>query len=81
MSEYSTCSQTKVNFVMNPIKNYLDLFAEIFDESQVKRNLEKMFDVDSLGIFPEHSVIMIKEKLKNSKKTPITLSSLGMRTK
>ena len=39
-----------VNFVMNPIKSYPDPFPEIFVESQVERNLEKMFDVDSLGI-------------------------------
>ena len=41
---------------MNPIKSYLDPFAEIFDESLVEGNLEKMFDVDSLGISPEQSV-------------------------
>ena len=73
---------------MDPIKSYPDLFAEIFDESQVERNLEKMFNVDSLGISPEEqSMIMIKIKLKNlktpsnSKITPITLSSLGMKIK
>ena len=38
---------------MNPIKPTLTPFAEIFDENQVERNLEKMFDVDSLGISPE----------------------------
>ena len=40
VSEYSTCSDTRVNFVMNPIKSYPDPFAEIFDESHVERNLE-----------------------------------------
>ena len=88
VSEYSTCLDTRINFFMNPIKSYPDPFAEIFDESQEERNLEKMFDVDLLGISPkEQSVIMIKGKLKNlntpsnSKKTPVPLSSLGMRTK
>ena len=42
---------------MNPIKSYPDPFAETFVESQVERNLEKMFDVDSLGISSEDEVI------------------------
>ena len=67
-TEYSACSDTRVNFVMNTIKSYPDPFAEIFDESQVERNLEKMFDVNSQGISPEEqSMIMIKGKLKNLK--------------
>ena len=89
VSKYSTCSNTRVNFVMNPIKSYPDPFAKIVDKSQVERNLVKMFDVDSLGIYLQKnnlSGIMIKGKLKNlktpsnSKITPITLSALGMRT-
>ena len=51
--KFSACSDTRVNFVMNPIKSYPDPFAEIFVKSQVERNLEKMFDADSLGIFSE----------------------------
>ena len=88
VSEYSTCSDTRVNFVMNPIKSYPDPFAEIFDESQVERNLEKMFDVDSLGISSEERTVCGYDKRKlnvktpsNSKIAPIPLSSLGMRTK
>ena len=38
LSEYSTCSNTRVNFVMDSIISYRDPFAEIFDESQVERN-------------------------------------------
>ena len=50
---------------MNPIKSYPDPFVEIFDESQVERNLKKMFDVDSLGISPEQSVCNYdKRKIK-----------------
>lgn len=87
--KYSTCSDTRVNFVMNPIKSYPDPFAEIFDGSQVERNLEKMFDVDSLGISPEDEAICDYDKNKimefenplNSEITLITLNSPGMRTK
>ena len=32
VSKFSTCSDTRVNFVMNPIKSYPDPFAEIFVE-------------------------------------------------
>ena len=49
---------------MNPIKSYSDPFAEIFVESQVERNLEKMFDVDSLGISSEDEVICDYDKHK-----------------
>ena len=55
VSKFSTCSDTRVNFVMNPIKSCP--FAEIFVESQVERNLEKMCDVDSLGISSEDEAI------------------------
>ena len=41
---------------MNPIKSCPDPFVEIFDESQVERNLGKMFAVDSQSISPEQSV-------------------------
>ena len=59
VSEYFTCLDTWVNFVMNPIKkkNYPGPFAKIFDESQVARNLEKMPDVDSRGISPEEQSV------------------------
>ena len=57
VSKFSTCSDTRVNFVMNPIKSYPDPFAKIFVESQVKRNLEKMFYADSLGISSEDEAI------------------------
>ena len=70
VSDYSICLDTRVNFVMNPIKSYPNPFAEIFNESQVEKNLGKMFDVNSLGIYPQTnnlSVIMIKGKLKNLK--------------
>ena len=50
---------------MNPIKSYSDPFAEIFDESQVERNLEKMFDVDSLGISPEEQSVRDDDKRKS----------------
>ena len=62
MSENSTCSDTRVHFVKNPIKSYPDSFAEIFDESQVERNLEKIFDVDSLGISPEEQLVCDYDK-------------------
>ena len=61
VSEYSTCSDARVNFVMNPIKSYPDLFAEIFDESHVERNLEKMFD---LVISPEEQSACDYDKRK-----------------
>ena len=59
----------RVNFVMNLIKSYPDPFSEIFDESQAERNLEKMFDMDSLGISPEEQSLCDydKGKLKNLK--------------
>ena len=37
---------------------------EIFDESQVERNLEKMFDVGSLGISPEEQSVCDYDKRK-----------------
>ena len=49
---------------MNPIKSYPDPFAEIFDESQVERNLEKIYDVDSLGISPEEQSVCDYDKRK-----------------
>lgn len=64
VSKYSTCSDIRVNFVMNPIKSYPDPLAEIFDESQVERNLEKMFDVDSLGISSEDEATCNYDKSK-----------------
>ena len=64
VSEYSTCSDTRVNFVTNPIESYPDYFAEIFDKSQVERNLEKMFDVDLLGISPEEQSVYNYDKRK-----------------
>ena len=62
--EYSACSDTRVNFVMSPIKSYPDPFTEIFNESQVERNLEKMFDVDSLEVSPEEQSISDYDKWK-----------------
>ena len=44
-------------FCNEPDKELPDPFAEIFVESQVERNLEKMFDVDSLGISSEDEAI------------------------
>ena len=87
MSKYSTCSDTRVNFVMNLIKSYPDPFAEIFDKSQLESNLEKMWIHWAYLQKNSLSGIMIKGKLKNlktasnSKITAVTLSSLGMRTK
>ena len=49
---------------MNPIKNYPDPFAEIFDESQEEKNLEKMFEVDSQGISPEEQSVCDYDKRK-----------------
>ena len=49
ISNYSHCPISGVNFVLNPKKSYSDPIGELFDESLIERNLEKMFDVDSLG--------------------------------
>ena len=46
---YFHCLTSRENFVLNPKKSYSDLIGELFDESLVARNLEKMFDVDNLG--------------------------------
>ena len=43
VSEYSTCSDMTVNFVMSSLKSYPDPFAEIFDESQVCRIYTPIF--------------------------------------
>ena len=64
MSEYSLCSATRADLVMNPIKTYPDPFAEIFDEIQVEKNLEKIFDVNSLGISPEEQSVCDYDKRK-----------------
>ena len=66
VSKFSTCSDTRVNFVMNLIKSYPDPFAEIFVENQVERNLEKMFDLDSLGISSEDEAICDYDQLEKS---------------
>ena len=47
-SNYSHCLISRVNFVLNPKKCYSDPMGELFDDSLVERNLEKMFNVHSL---------------------------------
>ena len=49
ISNYSHCPISRVNFVLNPKKSDSDPVGELFDESLVERNLEKMFGVNSLG--------------------------------
>ena len=50
IAEHSQSPVTHVNFVMNPKQSYFDPLAEIFNESNVERNIDKMFSCESLGI-------------------------------
>ena len=49
-SSYSHCPTSRENFVLNPKKSYSDPIGELFHESLVERNLEKMY-VNNLGSF------------------------------
>ena len=50
ISQFSSVPTTHVNFVMNPKQSYFDPLSEIFNESHVERNIDKMFSCESLGI-------------------------------
>lgn len=49
ISEFSSCSDQQINFVMDPKNTYPEPFPDIFEHSSVERKLEKMFDVDGAG--------------------------------
>lgn len=48
--KYAHCSETHVNFVISPTHSYPDPLSPMFPESSVERNLENLFNVESLGI-------------------------------
>ena len=50
MSQAPTVPNTQINFVLDPIQSYSDPLADIFTESQVERNIDKMFSCESLGL-------------------------------
>ena len=50
ISKYAKCPSTYVNFVLEPKQTYFDPLLEFFEESQVERNIEKMFSCASIGI-------------------------------
>ena len=64
MNKYSTCPTTLVNFVMNPKHSYYDPLSEVFDESNVERNIDKMFSCESLGIAEEKDSTSDYDKIK-----------------
>ena len=44
-----------VNFILNPIKTNFDPLGGVMSDSQVEHNLDKMFNIESLGITEESS--------------------------
>lgn len=70
ISQYSSCPITHVNFVLEPKGGHVDPFAENFNESFVERNLEKMFNIESLGWPNEDPVSDYdKEKIERFEKS------------
>lgn len=47
LSEYSSCPEWHVKFVLEPWSSLPETFPEDFELSKIKRNSENMLDVDS----------------------------------
>ena len=80
---YSACPEARVNFVLN-LKKVIQIHSQNFS-IKVRLNLEKMFDVDSLLMRTNLSVIITKKKkLKipfTSKIVPTIYIFLGTKIK
>ena len=50
LKQYGKCSESAVNFVLSPKSHYQDPLESIFEESQVERNLDQLFSLESIGI-------------------------------
>ena len=75
---YAKCTETHVNFVMNPKSSYPDPLQCVFPESSVERNLDMMFQTEGLGIDSKENAITDYDsvKIKESRlKMVITMSN------
>ena len=61
VNRHSDCPSTLINFVMEPKASYPDPLAEFFDESEVERRLDKMFDVDAIGLKSDKEISNVDE--------------------
>ena len=64
ISQFSSVPITHVNFVLNPKQSYFDPLSEVFSESQVERNIDKMFSCESLGISDDQEYTSDYDKTK-----------------
>ena len=62
VNRHSDCPSTLINFVMEPKASYPDPLAEFFDESDVERRLDKMFDVDAIGLKSDKDINNVDEQ-------------------
>ena len=46
ISKYASCTNTQINYVLNPVKSYEDPFGEIFDECDVERKIDNMLNLN-----------------------------------
>ena len=61
VDRHSDCPSTLINFVMEPKAFYPDPLAEFFDESEVERRLDKMFDMDAIGLKSDKEISNVDE--------------------
>ena len=64
ISQFSSVPTTHINFVLNPKQSYFDPLSEVFSESQVERNIDKMFSCESLGISDDQESTSDYDKAK-----------------
>ena len=61
VNRHSDCPGMLINFVMEPKVSYPDPLVEFFDESDVERRLDKMFDVDTIGLKSDKEISNVDE--------------------
>ena len=50
ITHHACCPTTYVNFVLEPKHSYFDPLSQVFEESLVEQNIDKMFSLESIGI-------------------------------
>lgn len=65
ISKFSVCSEKQVKFTLKSMSIHAVTFSEAFKVLEVKRNLEKMFSVDScVSSFEEEENISVYDRRK-----------------
>lgn len=57
ISKYAHCPERQLNSILEPKSSYPDPFPDVFENSNVERNLEKMFAVDSAAASHDEELI------------------------